>query len=245
MPAVPQAPDSARHRRRGAGNSRCRQRAGSCQAWLPDPCRHPGCPASPPRAAAAEGTGLGGFGESRGGRRGVKAGGAGRHAGLGQGPASPCPLAASSRAVLRHTCVQSGSVHFSVPLLRADTAQRHPPCPTKGSGGFPVHTEQQRRPLPPRGAPRAQGQVSPALEPQAHADPWPWRALTLAPLSRRAGREPGAGARALLLETQPEGFPKGRCLLPGGAAAPSPLSSLNCGAAGGRAAAHPQLLTQS
>lgn len=28
-----------RHRQRRAGNSRCRQCAGSCQAWLPDPCR--------------------------------------------------------------------------------------------------------------------------------------------------------------------------------------------------------------
>uniref|UniRef100_A0A803YA08 Uncharacterized protein n=1 Tax=Meleagris gallopavo TaxID=9103 RepID=A0A803YA08_MELGA len=40
-------------------------------------------------------------------------------------------------------------------------------------------------------------------------------ALTLAPLSRREGKEPGAGARALRLETRPESFPQGRCLLPG------------------------------
>uniref|UniRef100_A0A8C9FJE3 Uncharacterized protein n=1 Tax=Pavo cristatus TaxID=9049 RepID=A0A8C9FJE3_PAVCR len=39
--------------------------------------------------------------------------------------------------------------------------------------------------------------------------------LTLAPLSRREGKEPGAGARALRLETRPEIFPQGCCLLPG------------------------------
>lgn len=40
MLAVPQAPDSAQHQHFGAGNSGCRQRAGSCQAQLPDLCEH-------------------------------------------------------------------------------------------------------------------------------------------------------------------------------------------------------------
>lgn len=233
---MPQAPDSARHRRCRAGNSRCRQPAGSCQAWLPDPCRHPGCPVPPrPRSAAAP-RGLGGFGESQAGRRGVK------ETGTGQSLLCSAPCHASvPRGSVQGGLLGEQSGDFGdrltdvpqcQPLLRADTSQRHPALPQAA----------ERTPSTLGQPPGHRGSVPSTPAPSLCSPPRPWRALPLAPLSRRVGWEPGAAARALLLETQPEGFPKSRCLLPGGAASPSPLPTLNFGAAGGRA--HPQLLTR-
>lgn len=124
----------------------------------------------------------------------------------------------------------------SCPAAPAPSPCRHvpkAPSPAPSSREDPFHLG---------AAPQAQGQCPQHPSPEPVQPPRPWRALPLVPLSRRVGWEPGAAARALLLETQPEGFPNGRCLLPGGAASPSPLPTLNFGAAGGRA--HPQLLTR-
>lgn len=209
VPAVPQAPDSARHRRCGAGNSRCRQRAGSCQAWLPDPCRHPGCPVPPPEQRQLP-EGWEGFGKAR-----VE----GEVSKLEEQrdtdrpvPAGLLPPAGLCSAPC-HTCVRGGSVQGGRAAEKTPSTAGQPP---RHRGSVPS-------------APALRPRSPPALE-------------SSAPCRGEWAGSQGLQPEPSCWKPNPRASRRAPASCRGGGRTPSPLSSLNCGAAGGRA--HPQLLAQ-